>query len=233
MRRIFLHDALMRELAPRLSGDSAKPTKLLLKSGIIKVVLLCLLAFAVLYTTFSIEVNSTFKRPPQGKADGLVVLTGDAYRIARGVELLKSGYAKRLLISGVGEKTTRQTIAGLINEEKVFRGCCIDIDRIAKNTADHAYQTADWVARNSFLSVVLVTSDYHMPRSLYLMKREMPHVRIIPFAIRNNTDAPIPFISSMFSTVFFWEFMKYVSVRSGLEPTVVRAMSALGYGRHH
>ena len=43
-------------------------------------------------------------------ADGIVVLTGGETRLDRAVALFESGVGKRLLISGVDETTTKETL---------------------------------------------------------------------------------------------------------------------------
>ena len=54
-----------------------------------------------------------FEQKPETRADGIVAMTGGAQRIGDAIDLLAQGYAKRLLISGVNEKTSREEIARL------------------------------------------------------------------------------------------------------------------------
>src|SRR4051812_29996606 len=46
-------------------------------------------------------------------ADGIVVLTGGASRVADAIELLAGGHGRRLLISGVNRSTNRSEISRL------------------------------------------------------------------------------------------------------------------------
>src|SRR5262245_9694277 len=48
-----------------------------------------------------------------GRADGIVVLTGGSSRVADAIELLSEGRGKRLLITGVHRATTTAEIARL------------------------------------------------------------------------------------------------------------------------
>src|SRR5262249_26265695 len=49
----------------------------------------------------------------QGRADGIVVLTGGSSRVADAIELLSEGRGKRLLITGVHRATTSAEIKRL------------------------------------------------------------------------------------------------------------------------
>ena len=48
------------------------------------------------------------------KADGIVVLTGGDNRLEAGAKLLSEGRAKRMLISGVNRKVTREEMQRLL-----------------------------------------------------------------------------------------------------------------------
>ena len=123
-----------------------------------------------------------------GLADGIVVLTGDEDRISEAVRLLAQGKAKRLLISGVNKSTRAPEIitlnAATGKEARLFR-CCVDLDRLALNTEDNAIQTTAWVRQNGFRSLIVVTSTYHMPRSLIELRQSMPEVELLPFPVKS------------------------------------------------
>jgi uncharacterized SAM-binding protein YcdF (DUF218 family) len=107
-------------------------------------------------------------RPPAPgteATDGIVVLTGGSGRVARGVDLIRRGKAKRLLISGVAAGVRPEEIAGMIDAPPGIFRCCIDLGFEALNTRGNASEVADWVQRNGFSSIRLVTSAYHLPRA--------------------------------------------------------------------
>ncbi len=119
----------------------------------------------------------------QRKADGIVALTGGEARISEAIRLLSGNYGKRLLISGVNPATTRLQLIQLNPEnERLFR-CCIDLDKNAIDTVGNAEETAAWVRRRGFRSLIVVTSSYHMPRSLIELRRELPDISLIPHAV--------------------------------------------------
>jgi uncharacterized SAM-binding protein YcdF (DUF218 family) len=118
------------------------------------------------------------------RADAIVALTGGEARIPEAVRLLAQGKGRRLLISGVNPTTTRKELAGLApNSQHLFR-CCIDVGREARDTIGNADETSQWVRERRFKSLIVVTADYHMPRSLAELRRTLPDVELIPYPVQ-------------------------------------------------
>jgi uncharacterized SAM-binding protein YcdF (DUF218 family) len=117
------------------------------------------------------------------RADGIVALTGGASRVSDAVELLASGHAKRLLITGVHPSAGPRDIARHVPEfERIF-ACCVDLDRSAVNTLGNATQARRWARAHGFRSLIVVTSAYHMPRAMAELGHQLPEVRLIPFPV--------------------------------------------------
>jgi uncharacterized SAM-binding protein YcdF (DUF218 family) len=116
--------------------------------------------------------------------DAIVVLTGGDARIPEGVKLLAQGKGHRLLISGVNPVTTRSELAELAPNSKRWFRCCIDLGQEARDTIGNAAETKAWVKQRGFKSLVVVTSTYHMPRSLAELRRALPDVAFIPYPVR-------------------------------------------------
>jgi uncharacterized SAM-binding protein YcdF (DUF218 family) len=119
-------------------------------------------------------------------ADGIAVLTGGVARIDEAMRLLADGRAKRLLITGVNRTTSLEALKRLSSEDDRLFACCVDIDKEALNTIDNASETKQWADRNDFHSVIVVTSNYHMPRALAELGREMPNVTLVPYSVVDN-----------------------------------------------
>jgi uncharacterized SAM-binding protein YcdF (DUF218 family) len=130
------------------------------------------------------------ERWPETRTDGIVALTGGAERVGDAIDLLAQGYASRLLISGVNERTSRAAIARLNPGQRRLFDCCVDLDYRARNTIGNAIETRRWIERNRFRSVIVVTSNYHMPRTLVELDHAMPGVRIVPYAVVSETVDP-------------------------------------------
>lgn len=121
--------------------------------------------------------------PP--KADVVVVLTGasDA-RIAKGVELLLAGKGDRLLISGVDRSVDRKQFREIIEVPAAVYDCCVILGFDAENTVGNAQEIAAWSRSKNFKTLIVVTSDYHMARSLLEIRSALPEAELIAYPIR-------------------------------------------------
>lgn len=113
------------------------------------------------------------------RTDGIVVLSGGRERIHAGLELLADGRSKTLFLSGVRRGTSRRTLAELSRQSPEVFKCCVELGRQAADTVGNAQETAAWVRRNSMTSLRVVTSAYHLPRSLVEFRRVMAHIRLV------------------------------------------------------
>lgn len=116
-------------------------------------------------------------------AEGVVVLTGAGGRIQKAVWLVSTTGAEKLLISGVNVSTKTSEIKELKNISPNFIDCCIALDYVAKNTIDNAHETHLWAKKHDIKTLLLVTSNYHMPRSLREMKMASPETKFIPYPV--------------------------------------------------
>ena len=96
------------------------------------------------------------------------------------MELLAGGYGKRLLISGVHPTSGASDISRSLPDNQSLLGCCVDLDRSAVNTRSNAAETRRWVRERGFKSLIVVTSNYHMPRAIAEMSHAMPDVDADP-----------------------------------------------------
>jgi uncharacterized SAM-binding protein YcdF (DUF218 family) len=154
-------------------------------------------------------------------ADGIVVLTGGAARISDAVELLATGHGKRLLITGVHRATTTQEIARVMPGSRHLLSCCVDLDHSAVNTLGNAEETRRWAKRRGFNSLIVVTSSYHMPRSMAELARQLPEVKLIAFPVVTDKMRAEPWWSSLpTAKLLISEYLKYIvaQVRMRLEP---------------
>lgn len=117
------------------------------------------------------------------KADAIVVLTGGQLRIQEGARLLKDGYGARLLISGVNTKTGQADLIRITGLDSKTFECCVDLGYTALDTIGNASEIEAWANANRFRSLVVVTSNYHMPRTLVELSRTLSNLRIIPHTV--------------------------------------------------
>jgi uncharacterized SAM-binding protein YcdF (DUF218 family) len=130
-----------------------------------------------------------FAVPPPAKdngapTDAIVVLTGGSLRLRTGVELLRDGRARVLFVSGVDERVGLDAVLRSAGEEtSKWLVCCIVLGQEAENTSGNAIETAQWMRGQGFHSLRLVTSWWHMPRSLLDFERAMPDFEIVPHPV--------------------------------------------------
>jgi uncharacterized SAM-binding protein YcdF (DUF218 family) len=144
-------------------------------------------------------------------ADGIVVLTGGASRVEDAVELLARGRGKRLLISGVHQTTTTREIARVMPRYERLVACCVDLDHSAVNTVGNALEARRWVKNLGFRSLIVVTSSYHMPRTMAELGRQMPDVMLVPFPVITERMRAQPWwASAPTARLLISEYLKYM-----------------------
>lgn len=151
---------------------------------------LCLFAIFMLgvgFAAFATHVGTLATPEAPRKADAIIVLTGGLYRLDAGVDLLNAGKGERLLISGVNPRAGRDDLRLATNGDRRLFSCCVDIDHAALDTIGNAEESGKWMEAHHYNSVILVTNNYHMPRSLLEMRRILHDVDIQPYPVVNTS----------------------------------------------
>ncbi len=118
------------------------------------------------------------------RSDAVIVPTGGAGRIARGLAVLDAGLAQKLLVSGVDPEVKAGEFAAEFDVAPERMACCVTLGFSAVDTRSNAAETAKWVAQNDIGSLRLVTSDWHMRRAAGELDRALPrHVAVIRDAV--------------------------------------------------
>jgi len=116
--------------------------------------------------------------------DAIVVLTGGSLRLPSGIDLMREGKGRALLISGVnGRVNLNELLHAAGTDAPHWLTCCITAGRSAENTEGNALETARWMRLRHYRSLRLVTAWYHMPRSVLEFQRTMPEVEIVPHPV--------------------------------------------------
>ncbi len=186
---------------------------------IIRTAVLLGLLFAAGFVAFTSAIAPDHL--PDGRnADGIVALTGGKARIGEAVRLLSAGRGKRMLITGVNPKTTSEQLQLLLPQGRDLFNCCIDLGREAEDTAGNAKETRDWVELHEFGSLIVVTSSYHMPRTLVELERLMPDAEIVPHAVvPSSFRAPNWWANRNVLRLIFSEYVKYLPALARLMAT--------------
>ncbi|WP_026620205.1 YdcF family protein [Ensifer sp. WSM1721] len=148
-----------------------------------------LLAFLAVFIAGFLQFADTVAslRPPvTPRADAIVVLTGGFQRIDQAVDLLKTGAGKRLLISGVHPTTTGSQIRRNTQSSPDLFKCCVDIGHEAIDTIGNATEASQWIHDRGYRTILVVTNNYHMPRSLLELRRARPEAQFIAYPVVNS-----------------------------------------------
>lgn len=154
---------------------------------------LALFAFVGGFVVFASSIGH-YSAAAGVQADGIVVLTGGEHRLVEAARLLSEGRGKRLLISGANRLASREDLHRKSGLAPALFECCVDIGYDALTTSGNALEAKAWASGQRFTRLILVTSSYHMPRSLIELQRAMPDVVLIPF----------PVVSGNFRTEQWW-----------------------------
>jgi len=125
--------------------------------------------------------------PADPHAQGIVVLTGPGGRITEGARLLKEGRAERMLITGVNSRTGKRALLKISGLPKQKFDCCVDLGYLAHDTKGNANETRSWAAARSYDTLIVVTSSWHMPRSLAELALALPGTHLIPYPVLPKT----------------------------------------------
>jgi len=156
--------------------------------------LLYLLGFMLFAVTLSRPADAS-------KTDAAVVLTGGAGRLEHGIEVVRGGKVRRLLVSGTDPTVTKEDLARRVPRSGQVLRCCVDLDSTSVDTRSNAEEAGRWLDRHRYRSFRLITSDWHMRRARYEFRRVLgDRFEVVPDAVRTQPS---------FGTLF-GEYNKYL-----------------------
>lgn len=175
--------------------------------------IIALVAFIAGFWSFAENVREEAREPPHAQA--IVALTGGSLeRLSTGVRLLEQRKGERLLISGVNRIVTDAELYEVLNVNGELGECCIDIGRGAEDTLGNASETAAWAREHRYTDIILVTDDYHMPRSHAELSIAMPEAEIHPYPVRTRWTDPKLWRSDLGAAGRLGaEYVKYLVIR--------------------
>lgn len=151
---------------------------------ILRIFFVCCLLFIGGFCYYLYSIPSPMTKFP--KVDAIVVLTGGKGRVQEGIRLLSRQQAEKMLISGVGSGVNLEDLLTLqpanADEKQTARqqSGSISLGYSADSTSTNAQETKEWMEKQRFNSLLLVTANYHMPRSLMEFSSLMPEMKIYP-----------------------------------------------------
>ena len=148
---------------------------------------------------------------------GIVIATGSEGRVDAGLALMLTQPFGRLLISGTGDGVSKSDLQRVASGNEGFDDqqlmqlfdCCVDLDHAASNTLGNAFQSQQWADQHQLSQVVLVTSDFHMPRALVMFQEAMPGRVILPYRVTTPWLVP-----DRFGALSWWRSLRRVQIIS-------------------
>jgi len=119
--------------------------------------------------------------------DAIVVLTGGPGRIQRGLAMLKTGHARRMLVSGVDRRVRPEDLENAFHAGPILLAR-VDLGRSAVDTRSNALETRRWIADHNYKSIRLVTTDWHMRRARFELRQVLRDVTVVPDAVKSEPD---------------------------------------------
>jgi uncharacterized SAM-binding protein YcdF (DUF218 family) len=169
-----------------------------------------MLAFAGGFVLFTTMVTR-YGPETNARADAIVVLTGGELRLAAAAKLLQEGRGARLPISGVNRQTSLDDLKRVSGLPGRLFACCVDIDYAAHTTSDNADETKAWAETRRLKRLIVVTSSYHMPRSLTELRRALPGVVFLPHAVvPQKLQTERWWADAYTARVLFLEYVKFL-----------------------
>lgn len=156
---------------------------------IVRLLAVSLLGWMLGFIWFAVLLPQPLDSRP---TDAIVVLTGGAGRIDRGIALLEADTAKRMLISGVDRSVRPGELAAEYDTPEALFACCITLGREAIDTRSNAIETARWLERRDYKTVRLITTDWHMRRAALELRQALPErVAIVYDAVPSRPSLTI------------------------------------------
>ena len=141
------------------------------------------------------------------QTEGIAVLTGGKGRVNLGLELFNKNKNLRLIISGVDKKVSAKSIipSDLKNKSR------ITIDKDSESTYQNAKIINKWATKYKLQNISIITSYYHMPRSLVLMQSQAPSINFYAYPVEKKISNKTTIKENIFYYFFLMEeYIKYL-----------------------
>lgn len=112
--------------------------------------------------------------PPPKPADAVIVLSGGKGRIQEGYRAWRSGAGRDFCVLGAGRDVKPAQFlpdVASLSPEALSR---IRVEGWSENTLENAFSAKTIAEQRGYSSVILVTSDYHVPRAYLAFRKILP-----------------------------------------------------------
>jgi len=149
--------------------------------------LFLLLALPIIPHVLALRLPAPSSKP----ADAVIVLSGGKGRIPEGYRAWRSGAGRDFCILGAGRNVKPAQLlpaAASIPADVLSR---IHVEGWSENTLENAFSAKAIVEQRGYSSVILVTSDYHVPRAYLAFRKVLaPDVALSVIPVRAESGNP-------------------------------------------
>lgn len=157
-----------------------------------RIIAACAIIWFIGFAWFTIALPGPLAK---GASEVIIVPTGAAGRIERGLEVLAKGEAKEMLVTGVDREVKPAEFAAQFKVPIGTMDCCITLGTKAVDTKGNAAETAEWIAQRGVKKLRLVTTDWHMRRARNELESMVPaSVEIVEDAVPSEPSLRILFL---------------------------------------
>lgn len=159
---------------------------------------------------FFVRQIYAYPRDESTKTEAIIVLTGGRNRITEAGKLYNRKLADKLFISGVNKRVSLNQIERRNEISLQAKSRC----SLAKGQRYHRQcgRKHGMVNQNKIKSVRLVTSNYHIPRSLLEFRSRLPELEIIAYPVYSENVQQQWWRSWGSFTLLATEYNKYLYV---------------------
>lgn len=156
------------------------------------------------------------------KADVVIAVSGGdtSARAQEAIDLYENGWASRLIFSGAAADTSGPSNAAVMRSQAIGQGVpesAITIEQQSKTTEQNASKTSDILSSDDIHTAIVVTSAYHMKRTVMEFRLNAPHVTFRSHPVANDDQ---------WSSAWWWttpngwylavsEIAKIVAIKAG------------------
>ena len=148
--------------------------------------------------------------PPARPADANFVLTGGEGRIQEGYRAWSGGAARELYILGAGRRVPAARIVPEVSRISAEALSHVHVEGWSENTLENAFSAKSAVGEGRYSSVILVTSDYHIPRAFMAFRKVLPkEVSISAIRVRPEGGRGAPWRWARWHFIEGWKYWGY------------------------
>ena len=176
----------------------------ILKNYLYKILYLTIIGYLLGLVLF-IKMIPNKKQQLITDIDAVIMVTGDKDRVSRTKSLIQNSDYKLYFISGVGAPKYLKKYLNSNNKQTLV------ISTKAQSTHENAVEIGEWVQQYNLTKILLVTSNYHIPRTKMLIEYYSPKLNIeIEPTFNFNFNLSNWYKSSFTLKILLSEYTKYL-----------------------